>query len=228
MKTILTAIDAETTGLTAEDKIIEIGICSVTFEDGTIEIGHPSSELVNPHRPISVEAMAACHITDEMAATGTDLDSALNWALTSADIVVAHNSRFEQQFIKTDKHWIDTYRVALHLAPHAPGHSLQVLRYWLKLNIDPVLASPPHRAAPDAYCCAALLARMLAKISIAEMIEISSRPALLPKFRFGKHADLPLADVPKSYLEWILTQEFDEDVKFTASYYLKSLPWSVD
>lgn len=56
---------------------------------------------------------------------------------------------------------------------------------------------------------------------IAEMIDISSRPALLPKFRFGKHANIPLADVPKDYLRWILSQDFDEDMKYTANHYLK-------
>lgn len=219
--TILRAIDVECTGLTAEDAIIEIGISSIKFDDGKIMMLSPASTLVNPHRPISVEAMAANHITDEMAATGIELDEATMWALDGADVLVAHNSRFEQQFIKTDIPWIDTYRVALFHASHAPSHSLQVLRYWLKLAVDPVLAMPPHRALPDAHVTAHLLARMLAKISIEEMIEISSRPALLPKLRFGKHGELPLTAVPKDYLRWILTQDFDEDVKYTANHYLK-------
>lgn len=223
----LVCIDTETTGLTPEDKIVEVGFCYVSY-DGVIEtpggiaiVGLPGSAITNPHRPIDVCATACHHITDEMAATGEDVDEILAIALGGADIVVAQNNRFEQQFIKTDKPWIDTYRVALFHASRAPAHSLQVLRYWLKLAVDPALAFPPHRAAPDAYVTAALLARMLAKISIAEMIDISSCPALLPKFRFGKHADLPLPEVPKSYLQWILTQDFDEDTKYTANHYLK-------
>lgn len=153
----IVTIDTETTGLTPEDKIVEIGFCHVSY-GGVIEtpgaelaIGLPGSIITNPHRPIDVRATACHHITDDMVAKGADVDETISFALDGGDIVVAHNNRFEQQFIKTEKPWIDTYRVALFHAPHAPGHSLQVLRYWLKLAVDPVLASPPHRAAPDAY-----------------------------------------------------------------------------
>lgn len=219
--TILTAIDAETTGLTPDDAICELGRCTVKFEDGKCEVWMPESKLVNPGRPISIEARACHHISDDEAAAGLMPDDAITWLLSSTDILVAHNSRFEQQYIKTDKPWIDTYRVALHHASHAPGHSLQVLRYWLKLDLDYGRSMPPHRAGPDAYVTAHLLARMLAKISIEEMIDISSRPALLPKLRFGKHGELPLAQVPKDYLKWILSQDFDEDTKYTANHYLK-------
>ncbi len=218
---ILNCCDVETTGLTPEDTIVEIGICPVEFVDGIVQIGNPASKIVNPHRQISVEALACHHIQDEEAATGLEFVEALDWALGGADVIVAHHAKYEQQYIKTEQPWICTYKIALHLAPQAPSHSLQVLRYWLRLAVDPVLAMPPHRAAPDAYCCAHLLARMLAKISIEEMIDISSRPALLPKLRFGKHGELPLAQVPKDYLRWILSQDFDEDVKYTANHYLR-------
>lgn len=219
--TVLRCLDVETSGLTKDDAIVEIGWCTVGYDGGespTISI--PESIIVNPKRKIDVIATSIHHITDEEASAGADVEDALCLALADADVLVAHNSRFEQQFIKIDMPWIDTYRVALFHASHAPAHSLQVLRYWLKLKVDPALAMPPHRAAADAYCCAHLLARMLAKISIEEMIDISSRPALLPKLRFGKHGDLPLAQVPKDYLKWILSQDFDEDTKYTANHYL--------
>lgn len=219
---ILKCTDVESTGLTEADSICELGWCAVGYDGGeSPTISTPFSMVVVPKGPISIEAMSVHHITEEEAARGCDVEHALALMLADADVLVAHVAKFEQQFIKTDKPWICTWKVALHHASHAPGHSLQVLRYWLKLAVDPVLAMPPHRAGPDAYVCAALLARMLAKISIDEMIEISSRPALLPKLRFGKHGELPLAQVPKDYLRWILTQDFDEDVKYTANHYLK-------
>lgn len=218
--TSLLAIDLETTGLTPDDKIVEIGWSHVMQKDGGWTVSPGMAMITNPHRPIDIIATSVHHITDEEAAGGIEIDIAIKHVLDGADVLVAHVAKFEQQFIKTDLKWIDTWKVACHLAPHAPGHSLQVLRYWLKLKVDPVLAMPPHRAGPDAYVCAALVARMLAKISIEEMIEISARPCLLPKLRFGKHADIPLVEVPKDYLRWILTQDFDEDVKFTAKHYL--------
>lgn len=220
--TILTCVDCETTGLTEDDAIVEIGICAVTFDDGKIEISMPGSTLVNPHRPISVEAMSIHHITNEdVEKDGIEVDEAIKTATAGTDVLVAHNAKYEQQYIKTSIPWICTYRVAAYHASGAPSHSLQVLRYWLKLDVDRDLAAPPHRASPDAYVTAALLARMLAKISIKEMIDISSRPVLLSKFRFGKHANVPLGEVPKDYLRWMLKQDFDEDVLYTANHYLK-------
>lgn len=221
--TRLLAIDLETCGLTPEDGgVVEIGWSYVTPDGGGgWRVSPGTSMITNPHHPSDILALATHHISDEEAATGREFDEALAIAVTGIDVLVAHVAKFEQQFVKTDIPWICTWKVAVHHASHAPGHSLQVLRYWLKLAVDPVLAMPPHRAGPDAYVCAHLLARMLAKISIEEMIEISSRPALLPKLRFGKHGELPLAQVPKDYLRWILTQDFDEDTKYTANHYLK-------
>lgn len=218
--TVLVAIDTETTGITPEDSVVEIGWCPITPDNGGWIASAPQSVITNPHRPSDIHALAIHHILDEEAACGIEVDVAIARAIDGADVLVAHVAKFEQQFIKTDKPWICSWKVACHLAPHAPGHSLQVLRYWLKLKVDPVLALPPHRAGPDAFVCAHLLARMLAKISIEEMIEISSRPCLLPKLRFGKHEGIPLAEVPKDYLRWIMTQEFDEDTKHTAKHYL--------
>lgn len=218
--TIIRAVDVESTGLTPEDSLVEIGWSTLTEENGGWTVSPGMAVITNPHRPSDVGALAIHHISDEEAAGGMEVDVAISRALVGADVLVAHVAKFEQQFMKTDKPWICSWKVSCHLAPHAPGHSLQVLRYWLKLKVDPVLALPPHRAGPDAYVCAALLARMLAKISIEEMIEISSRPCLLPKLRFGKHEGIPLAEVPKDYLRWIMTQDFDEDVKHTAKHYL--------
>lgn len=219
--TVLRAIDIETTGLDPDDRIVEIGWSTVSLEDGGWTVSPPSSIITNPNRPIAVEAMATHHITDEEAAAGADIEDVLARALDGADVLVAHVAKFERQFIKTDKPFICTWKVACHLAPQAPAHSLQVLRYWLKLAVDPDEAMPPHRAGPDAYVCAHLIVRILGKLSVQEMIEISYRPALLPKLRFGEHANKPMAEVPKSYLRWILTKDFDEDVKYTANKYLE-------
>lgn len=221
---IIRCIDFETCGLTPKDGgIVEIGWTDLSLkDDGTIfGISGANSHLCNPGCPIPPAASAVHHWVDEDVADKPPSSDLLPELLVNADIFCAHNAKYERQYWEADKPFICTQKVAYHLAPNAPGHKLQVLRYWLKLKVDKVLAFPPHNAGPDTHVCAHLLARMLAKISIAEMIDISSRPALLPKFRFGKHADLPLSDVPHSYLEWILTQDFDEDTKYTANHYLK-------
>lgn len=220
---IIRCVDLETCGLTpADGGIVEVGWSDVIIDDNNIAIDTPISRLCNPGCPIPPTASAVHHWVDFDVYDKPPSSEVFIELMDGADVFCAHNAKFERQFIETEKPFICTYKVAVHHASQAPDHSLQVLRYWLKLVINPSFVMLPHRADSDSYVCAALLARMLAKISIEEMIEISSRPALLPKLRFGEHANKPLAEVPKSYLEWILKKgTFDEDVKYTANHYLK-------
>jgi hypothetical protein len=76
-----------------------------------------------------------------------------------------------------------------------------------------------HTAIWDAYLCAAVLRRAFAAgVTIEQMVEVSSQPALLPRLNFGEHAMKPIEEVPSSYLEWIL-KKFEasrEDERLTA------------
>ena len=71
------------------------------------------------------------------------------------DVFVAHKWAFEAQWLEDylqGRPAICTYKAALRLWPEAPGYSNQVLRYWLRpKDLNPAVASPPHRALPDAY-----------------------------------------------------------------------------
>lgn len=225
---ILRAVDVETSGLDPVHgaSVVEIGWCDVVDlpkdkPEDVMQwaISAPRSILVNPGHPIPPDCSAVHHITDTDVAGAPKFSEALPALLKDGPDVVlcAHVAKFEQLFITVPATWICTWKVALHLAPNARSHSLQTLRYWLKLDVDRKLAEPPHRAGPDAYVCAHLIVRMLAKLTVQEMIEISSRPAVLGKLYFGKHAGVPIAQVPSDYLDWIIGQSgMDEDVRFTA------------
>jgi exodeoxyribonuclease X len=232
MTLIVRVVDLETTGLAPpEAAVCELGHTDVWHakpEDGEPHwhVGRPISCFVNPGRPIPPEVSAVHHIVDADVVGAKSFDEAIAPVLHGTKVVLcAHNAKFEQQFITTPATWICSYKVALHLAPKAPAHNLQTLRYWIKLDVDPDEAQPAHRAGPDSYVNAALMARMLAKLSIEDMVTISARPALLPKLHFGEHADKWLRDVPTDFLEWILKpgkrKPFDEDVIFTAKHHLE-------
>lgn len=106
--------------------------------------------------------------------------------------------------------------------PDAPSHANQVLRYWLGDVAEPLLAMPPHRAAPDAYVTAHILVHALAYASINDMVSWTSGPALLPAVTFGKHRGARWQDVPWDYLDWIVRKsDLDEDTKFTARHEIK-------
>ncbi len=225
--TILRAIDFETTGIpTADDKhaIVEIGWQDIDYDGmgwaGLINDAR-GSVLCDPKRPIPHEAMAVHHITDAMVvgASGS-LDH-----LGSPDYFVAHNADYERQFFPTVIPFICTYKVALRLWPDAPSHGLQFLRYYLALEVDADLCQPPHRAGPDAYLGAVLMARILsdASASAQDMVRWSDGPALLPRVNFGKHKGAKWEDVPTDYLDWLANKsDMDRDVKANARHHLKA------
>lgn len=225
-------IDFETTGLPEDEggaAICEIGWCDVVIHETGMpaEIGSPRAVLCNPGRPIPPVARAVHHISD------IDLDSAPPPAEALRALAdgpptyfVAHNAKFEQAFFDGgDVPWICTYKVAVRLWPESPTHSNQVLRYWLGLDIaDQSAAMPPHRAGPDAYVTAHILARAIENtvVSVADMVRWSSGPALLPRVTFGKHRGAKWEDVPADYLEWVANKsDLDADTKANARYHLK-------
>jgi len=233
---LIRAIDLETSGEEPDAvDIVEVGWCSLipVYTDSETpsfwDLTHPKSLLVKPTNPITPESSAVHHILDEDVQHADNVDDVLELALDGPHdmILAAHNASYEMGLIgHRNLRWIDTYKVAVVLAPQAPAFKLQVLRYWLELNIDRLTAAPAHRAGPDAYVCAALIHRILAagKATVDEMVEISRGPIFLPRLMFGKHAKDPVAHVPSGYLEWILKENersnpgegFDENVVFTA------------
>lgn len=220
--TIIRCIDVETLGLTADDGVCEIGWCDVVFDETkNPHVGVPCCMYVNPGKPIPPTASAVHHIIDADVAGAPSFDDAIRSPLNGDDIVLcAHNAKFEKQFIKTDLKWICSYKIAVALAPNAPAHNLQTLRYFLKLDVDSEAASPPHRAGPDAYVTAHLIARALAKMSVVQMVHVSSEPMLLPKLRFGKYAGVPCEQIPADYWRWVKENvKDDEDVQHTARCY---------
>lgn len=227
MISILRVLDLETSGMDPNEgaEVCEIGITDIfLMDDGKWVIGPTKSQFVKPSHPIPAVASAIHHLTDADVANSPPWSEAALMILEDAHEVAlcAHNSRFESRFFTVPARWIDTYRVALHLAPQAPGHSLQVLRYWLKLELNKDRASPPHRAGPDSYITAVLLQRMLAKLSVEKMLEISSRPAILSRFRFGKHMGTPIEEIPTGYLEWVIENiKDDEDIIATARHHIE-------
>lgn len=219
---MIRCIDVETSGLEATDAIVEIGWCDLTQDaDGKWTFGLPQQVLVNPLRPIPPVASAIHHIVDADVRDAPALKEALEEHKIIAPVIegyAAHNAAFEAMFLKLDP-LICTWRTAIHMARSAPGHKLQELRYWLKLDVDREVADKGHRAGPDAYVCAALLTRMLnaGKMSVREMIVASGKPVDLPRFHFGMHANKPVEEIPDGYLEWCMKQgDMDPDVKFTA------------
>lgn len=216
----LIVVDCETTGLDpASDRVVEVAWCWAK------DPRRCASRLVDPGIPIPAEASAVHHLTDRDVVWAPCLQEVVEELLAEAGpgaVWIAHNSRFDSKFLPLPGQWIDTYRCALECWPDAPGHSNQVLRYWLRLHDLPAMRDlPPHRAGHDAVVTCMIHRELSHQMTTARMLEVSSRPALLPTIRFGKHAGQRFADLPRDYLAWMVRQDFDEDVMHTARHWLE-------
>lgn len=217
--------DTETTGFEfAANSLVEFAYVSEDF-------GRWNHSLLKPRHRISFGAMGTHHITEEMVADAPDPDEWFDEHFVPEESygLVFHNAGFDRDFLPPRLREIPTvctWRCALHLWPDADSHSNQALRYELGLDLGDMpedAGSLAHRALYDAWVTCALYDRIVRETgkSFDELVELSKQPILLKKLRFGKHANEPIEDVPKSYLRWILGQDFDEDVKHTARHYLE-------
>lgn len=224
--------DCETTGFPEQPgaELVEVGFVDVDLDAADHQLLGSWQSLVEPIGPIPPEAKAVHHLTerDLVGQPSAELArAALRDGMHDGDVFVAHNAKFEQAFFDAGNiPWVCTLKCAYRAWPEAPGHSNQVLRYWLGIEdeIDRDLAMPPHRALPDAYVTAHIFRRLLTLRPVERLIEISNEPGFLPKFRFGKHAGKSFKAVAvddRSYLDWIVNKsDMDEDVKFTAKHWL--------
>jgi exodeoxyribonuclease X len=211
-------------------EIIEFGRVDVVSDADAWHIGRLMARLYRPLNGIPPETMAVHHITEDDFTEDTPVcsEDRLKLAVfggTKPDVLVAHNSSFEQMFIAdavTDNlPWICTLKVALRIWPGAPGHSNQILRYWRDLKLDAALAMPPHRAGPDAWVTAHLLLELLKLASVEQMIAWTKEPKLLPRIPFGKHRNSSWQDAPMDYLRWMAGQaDMDPDVVWCAQHEL--------
>lgn len=236
MSITIRVIDFETTGIPTKDDphaIVEIGQTDLVKYDHpgvSWEIRPRMPKLFNPNRPIPASASAVHHILDSDLPPYErgGIERALEW-LTIIEggkgrpIFAAHNARFERSFFDPEGFdWIDTYRCAVRIWPEAETHTNWGLLYSLGMGAvrGKLDAIPPHRAGPDAYVTAYVLRAMLKEHDVSELVAWTNEPLLLPRVTFGKHAGIAWSKAPIDYLEWVLRQDFEPDVLFTARYWL--------
>lgn len=218
-KVLLRVVDIETGGFNPMlHDVVELGWTDVLFDPTTkaVEVGKPQSRLFGAPRGIPVEAQAIHHIRPAMVA-GLEPFTADHIQKLATDpgpgglvpmFLAAHNAPFDRQWLVTDGvYWICTMKVARRQVPAAPSHGNQALRYFLELDVDPVLADPPHRAGPDSYVTAHLLADLIRRVgSLSQMEAWTRAPLFYPTCPLKKHKGQAWGDVPADYLHWILRQ----------------------
>lgn len=151
----LVFLDVETTGLRpSRDRIVEVS--AIKFESGMIPVACFTT-LCNPNKPISPEAAAINHITDEMVADAPDfrqIASSLTEFLHGCN-VVGHNLDFDLRFIfasgaqlPTNKRFYDTWDIAQLTIPKNDiwNYKLDTLCHYYG-----IMRENEHRSLSDCY-----------------------------------------------------------------------------
>lgn len=240
-------LDTETTGLQPTDRLCQLAY-KIRKADGE-SLDEPECALFRPPVPISFEAMAVTHITNEMVAEKESFaESATKKLLEDFNdcVLVAHNAPFDASMLAREglnfPVYIDTLRVARHLID-LPQHNLQYLRYALDLRVH----GTAHSAQGDVNVLVALFDHLLAIVmlrqvreqeekmtvvqAVDQMITLTNLPVLLKSFTFGKYIGKTFEEVAKldrQYLVWLrnsemskLPTEQNEDMLHTLKTYLK-------
>lgn len=221
----LRVVDFETTGTAPPAEVVEVGTCDlVNVPPWTV--GQPMSRLFGVDA-LTAETRAVHHIAPAEVAGLPKFDVRDLFAAAIEDGVLgmaAHHANFESQWLgklPDGIHLICTYKCALRVWPDAPAHGNQFLRYWLEEQgltaPDAGLCQPAHRAGPDAYATAWLLAALLDKASGKELVAWTKEPAALPRCTIGKERGKKWDQVDGGFLDWMLRQrDMDPDLKWNA------------
>jgi exodeoxyribonuclease X len=172
-------------------------------------VTNPFEQRYNPGKPISLGALATHHIMDEEL---VDCPPAASFTLPSdVDYVIGHNVDFDWEVIgKPDIKRICTLALARKVWPELDSHNQSALLYHLERATARERLRNAHSALTDVGICAVILDHICQQLGVKTIealyaeSEIARTPTTMP---FGKHKGMLLADVPKDYKKWLLTQQ---------------------
>lgn len=241
---VFCVLDVETTGLDPDvDGVVEVACVPCSLASGVI-LDEATHTLVEPGIPIPASGSAIHHIVDADVLGKPPLVDAMHEKIKVTTergqtvACAAHNADFDSSFLPPlGFPMLCTKRLAQKLWPELDCYSNQFLRYHLKLDIPAEIKSMPmHRALPDAAVTAFLLLHELREviarakepgsITVDGLMKWIAEPVLLVTCRFGKHKGALWSEVPKSYLDWMLSPrgmtDLDSDTEFTARHWLNA------
>ena len=212
--------DTETTGLGKDAGIVEISW--VETDENFNEAGRHYS-LINPEKPIQPGAMGAHGITEAMVANSPTISEFMAEAGYPLDVdggvLVAHNAAFDIVHFAPwmrDPLTLCTLKAARVIYPEADNHKLTTLKYYLGLE---GCHDRAHSADEDVNVLMQLVKRMCqdAECGLPELLHIQNIPRKIHKMSFGKHRGKNLSELPKDYVNWLLTKADNIDSDLRAS-----------
>ena len=212
----LLSLDSETTGVdTRLDVPVEVAWVEI---DEDFNVLSEFESLVNPHRSIPLEASEVNGIYDHHLEGAPELHD-LPWP--DEDVVlIGHNIMFDWYMIGQNQNvnvveQFCTMRMARRLWPTStPNHKLQTLVEIFDLPVR----GRAHTSLADVYSVIELvkyMSRWTGK-SLNQMREELEVPHIFSLCPIGKFKGREFKDIPKAYLDWILSADFDPDIRASA------------
>lgn len=158
----LMVLDTETTGLDCEQhKILELGYVVARFDPATgkiVDVVDRYNGLQDPGEPVPPEITRLCGITDEDVRGQALDDGRIEQAIGAADLIIAHNARFDRGFVEkrypcAENAWWACSRV------EGPWEAMQMSSTkleWLAFKVAGLFYGA-HRALTDAELLLQLL-----------------------------------------------------------------------
>lgn len=214
-------LDCEFTGLDPEkDRILECAAVRFTLQKtlGQFET------LINPQCPISDDAYAIHHISQEMVAQKPTMEKVLPdfLAFIGDAIIIGHGISYDLAMIEKaakranipytlqNSSCIDTLRLA-RLYGDSPNNSLESL--CLHFNVK----NPgSHRALNDVIMNIEVFKHLVRKYKTVEQIfEVLAKPIKMKYMPLGKYKGRQFSEIPLQYLQHAAHLDFDQDLLFT-------------
>lgn len=200
--------DTEVNSLEAME-VIELAYCWCDIVDGKYTFGEIITERFKPIKPIEAGAMAVHGITDE------DLmycRQSLEASIPDAEIIIGHNVDFDAEVMKNESaKRICTLALSRHFFPTFKQHTLGAMFLELfgknKRNVE--LLRNSHSADNDVK----ILSEIVTVItngrgvqSLGDLYALSEIARVPTVMAFGKHKGEAIENVPRSYMQWYLSQ----------------------
>lgn len=207
------AIDTETTGFD-EPQVIEYAWAPVTAKPGpTFAMGEATVQRFKPSKPIQLGAMATHHIIPDDLADCPPCPESFDLPR----FIIGHFVDYDWQALGAPETAlrIDTCALAKEAWPGLDSYSLGALTYHLHQHADArARLKDAHSAAADILLCFRVFEAAMLTIKTEKPVGSwgavwkLSESARMPKvIDFGKHKGLPIAEVPRDYVEWYRRQD---------------------
>ena len=94
--------------------------------------------------------------------------------------------------------FLDSLKWARRYRPDLPRHTLQFLR-----EIYGIPANNAHRALDDVIVLHQIFQFLTDDLSMDDVFSLLNRPRNIQTMPFGKHQGQPLAQLPRTYVQWL-------------------------